>query len=239
MGSQPGQPGRAVPWARGCARGWGPRRAGRGTRRNHCLDSGATHVAGEVGASSLPALHLGGMNGGEAEPSALLRSLRRRGARPRSSFRQGANLREGQEARAADPGQGAPGVESSPHRPGPVPQEGAPRSGRPGAESGTPSPAALPAPPPRPGEWIGEILGREGEEAASAAQRSRGGSEGAGSARRGRVGGGGEATGRKRAGARGGSGRGGRRYDRVRHFLANLGEHAVASRPPDTPARRP
>lgn len=124
-------------------------------------------------------------------------------------------------------------AESGPPRP--APQKGAPRSERPGAESSTPFPRVPPSPLPRPGERIDAILGREREEAGSAARCSRGGWEGAGSARRRRVGGGRAASGRKRARWEQ-SGRGG---DRVRHFLAKLGKRAGAPGWPDTPARRP
>lgn len=58
-------------------------RAGRGRKGDHCLGLGATRAAGEAGASSLAAFHLGGMNGGEAETRASLRSPGSRGAHPR------------------------------------------------------------------------------------------------------------------------------------------------------------
>lgn len=58
-------------------------RAGRGRKGHHCLGLGATRVAGEAGASSPAAFHLGGMDGGEAETRASLRNPGSRGARPR------------------------------------------------------------------------------------------------------------------------------------------------------------
>lgn len=48
---------------------WAGKREG-----NHCLGSRAPHVAGEAGASSLPALHLGAMNGDDRGGVRLSRS---------------------------------------------------------------------------------------------------------------------------------------------------------------------
>lgn len=113
------------------------------------------------------------MNGGEAEPRGRLGSPGRRGVRPRSEFRQAGGLAGGrsrkQELQTRSEERRERGVQHTPTPPC------APRCGQPGAASFTPFPGAPPSPPPRPGERIGATLGREGEEAARAARRSRGG----------------------------------------------------------------
>lgn len=108
MGSGQGQSGRAVPWMLGCARGWGGRRAGRGRKGDHCLGSGAAHVAGEAGASSLLVLHLGMDGGGGRRMPRLGNPAERAPARVSYSGKQ-ANLEERKEAGAADPCRGPEG----------------------------------------------------------------------------------------------------------------------------------
>lgn len=178
------------PRAQGIARAgqqWGPRRGSRGgrcpesggaceggaggRRGNHCLGSGETHVAGEAGASSLPALHLGGMNGGEAELRASLRSPGRRGVRPRSELRQAGELAGGAGSGSCrpPPRSGGSGESSAPQPPPCAPEESPEKQA-----AGSRVQDALPRGPSRPasgpGEPIGAILGREGE-AARAARR--------------------------------------------------------------------
>lgn len=82
----PGNNGVRAGAARACdalGAGVGQRRAGRVRKGHHCLGWGATPFAGAARAPSLPGLHLGRMNGGEAETRASPRSPGRRGARPR------------------------------------------------------------------------------------------------------------------------------------------------------------
>ena len=198
MGSRPGQPGRAVPWARGRTRRWGACRASCGRRwGNHCLGSRATHVAGEAGASSRPALHLGGMNGGEAEPHAQFRTPGRWDTRPRSEF--------GQEAGAVNTGQGAAG-ERSPALPAPRPRREPREASGPELSPRRPSRGSLPPRFRAPGSGSTRFWGgRERRRAArpgapAAAGRARGQRGGEGSAGAGR-----RADGSGRAGSRAGA----------------------------------
>lgn len=205
------------------------------------MGSGAIIFASEAGASSLPALHLGGMKGARLSRSPRF-GVPGVGVPTRASYLgKLANLQEEREAGPADPcGDrggcgGGDGVESSPP---PCAPEGcreiwAARSrARDTSASGPPRPAS------EPGGVLHGILGQRmgGGGAARLSPRLPGGLRVSSAPR---VGGG--QTGRRRP--RGwGSGtdvRGGPRLRFVRQFLANLGERAGAPRRAKRPCSVP